>query len=32
MATDIQYVQGDATRPAAAGNKIIAHVCNDVGG
>ncbi len=32
MPTDIQYVQGDATRPAAAGNKIIAHVCNDVGG
>ncbi len=32
MAAGIQYVQGDATRPAAAGNKIIVHVCNDVGG
>lgn len=32
MATDIQYVQGDATRPAGPGNKIIAHICNDVGG
>jgi O-acetyl-ADP-ribose deacetylase (regulator of RNase III) len=27
----ITYVRGDATRPASAGNKIIAHVCNDIG-
>ncbi len=31
MAT-INYVQGDATRPHAKGNKIIAHICNDHGG
>ena len=30
--TSIQYTQGDATQPIAAGNKIIAHVCNDIGG
>jgi O-acetyl-ADP-ribose deacetylase (regulator of RNase III) len=29
--TDIQYVTGDATQPAGAGGKIIAHVCNDAG-
>src|SRR5690349_16084414 len=28
----IRYLIGDATEPATAGNKIIAHVCNDVGG
>lgn len=28
----IQYVQGDATQPAAPGPVIIAHVCNDIGG
>lgn len=28
---EITYVTGDATRPQGAGNKIIAHVCNDVG-
>ena len=27
----IVYLTGDATKPQAAGNKIIAHVCNDVG-
>ena len=27
----IQYLTGDATRPVGTGNKIIAHVCNDVG-
>jgi O-acetyl-ADP-ribose deacetylase (regulator of RNase III) len=31
MAT-INYVKGDATQPQAKGNKIIAHVCNDLGG
>ncbi|MET7397262.1 macro domain-containing protein [Dactylosporangium sp. NPDC005572] len=28
----ISYVRGDATNPQAAGPKIIAHVCNDLGG
>ena len=27
-----QYIIGDATRPKGSGNKIIAHVCNDIGG
>src|SRR5262245_8320884 len=31
MMTAITYVKGDATSPQADGNKIIAHVCNDVG-
>ena len=31
MAT-IRYVKGDATQPQAKGNRIIAHVCNDLGG
>jgi O-acetyl-ADP-ribose deacetylase (regulator of RNase III) len=29
---DIKYVKGDATQPIGQGNKIIFHVCNDVGG
>ncbi|WP_298900515.1 macro domain-containing protein [uncultured Psychroserpens sp.] len=28
----IQYIIGDATEPIGAGNKIIVHVCNDIGG
>lgn len=28
----IQYLKGDATRPAVEGPTIIAHVCNDIGG
>lgn len=28
----INYLIGDATDPQVPGNKIIAHVCNDVGG
>lgn len=28
----INYVNGDATKPIGDGNKIIAHICNDVGG
>jgi len=28
----IRYVTGDATSPADDGTKIIAHVCNDIGG
>ena len=31
MAT-INYLKGDATQPQAKGNRIIAHVCNDLGG
>jgi O-acetyl-ADP-ribose deacetylase (regulator of RNase III) len=31
MAT-IEYIRGDATQPQARGNRIIAHVCNDLGG
>lgn len=27
-----RYVNGDATAPVADGNKIIAHICNDIGG
>lgn len=27
----IDYLVGDATRPQGAGNKIIAHICNDIG-
>jgi O-acetyl-ADP-ribose deacetylase (regulator of RNase III) len=30
--TNIHFLQGDATSPQAKGNKIIAHVCNDIGG
>ena len=32
MATDIQYIKGDATSPSIEGNKIIVHICNDIGG
>ena len=28
----INYIIGDATEPVGAGNKIIAHVCNNKGG
>lgn len=28
----ITYVRGDATVPSARGVKLIAHVCNDIGG
>jgi O-acetyl-ADP-ribose deacetylase (regulator of RNase III) len=28
----VRYVKGDATSPQAKGPKIVAHVCNDVGG
>lgn len=31
MAT-IRYIQGDAMQPQAKGNRVIAHVCNDLGG
>ncbi|MEW2624032.1 macro domain-containing protein [Streptomyces sp. NPDC048106] len=29
---EITFVRGDATAPSAEGPRIIAHVCNDVGG
>jgi len=32
MTAEINYLIGDATNPNVAGNKIIVHVCNDVGG
>ena len=28
----IEYLKGDATKPIGNGNKIIVHVCNDIGG
>lgn len=28
---EIRYRVGDATAPSAAGNKLIAHICNDQG-
>lgn len=28
----IRYLRGDATSPQAKGPKVIAHVCNDLGG
>ncbi|WP_294249731.1 macro domain-containing protein [uncultured Chryseobacterium sp.] len=28
----IKYIKGDATNPSTAGNQIIAHICNDIGG
>ncbi|KJS56931.1 macro domain-containing protein [Streptomyces rubellomurinus] len=30
--TGISYVRGDATAPRGKGVKVIAHVCNDLGG
>jgi len=27
----IQYIKGDATYPQGDGNKIIVHICNDIG-
>lgn len=26
------YIKGDATQPQTAGNKTIAHICNDLDG
>jgi O-acetyl-ADP-ribose deacetylase (regulator of RNase III) len=28
---DIKYVNGDATTPIGDGEKVIAHICNDIG-
>lgn len=30
--SEITYVRGDATTPSVKGVKLIAHVCNDIGG
>ncbi|WP_329320204.1 MULTISPECIES: macro domain-containing protein [unclassified Streptomyces] len=30
--SEITYVRGDATVPSAGGVRLIAHVCNDIGG
>jgi O-acetyl-ADP-ribose deacetylase (regulator of RNase III) len=30
--TGITYIRGDATSPHGKGRKVIAHVCNDLGG
>lgn len=27
----ITYIKGDATAPQAIGNKLVAHICNDLG-
>lgn len=32
MGTVINYIKGDATNPKIIGNKIIVHICNDIGG
>ncbi len=32
MKNIIEYLTGDATQPVGAGNKILVHICNDVGG
>lgn len=32
MTTTIRYAVGDATAPPGIGPRIIAHVCNDIGG
>jgi O-acetyl-ADP-ribose deacetylase (regulator of RNase III) len=28
---EINYIKGDATNPTESGNKIIVHICNDIG-
>ncbi|MER5528496.1 macro domain-containing protein [Streptomyces sp. NPDC002677] len=30
--SEITYIRGDATTPSGKGVKVIAHVCNDLGG
>jgi O-acetyl-ADP-ribose deacetylase (regulator of RNase III) len=32
MMNAIQYLNGDATSPQVEGNKVVAHICNDLGG
>jgi len=31
MRKEINYIKGDATAPVGENNKIIAHICNDIG-
>jgi O-acetyl-ADP-ribose deacetylase (regulator of RNase III) len=31
MSFEIEYLKGDATLPQINGNKVIVHVCNDIG-
>ncbi len=31
MINSISYIKGDATNPVSDGNKLIVHVCNDIG-
>lgn len=31
MSKQIVYLKGDATTPMISGNKIITHICNDIG-
>jgi O-acetyl-ADP-ribose deacetylase (regulator of RNase III) len=30
--SEIQYLEGDATRPVGKGPKVLVHICNDTGG
>ncbi len=32
MDKEIKYITGDATHPVGTGNKVIVHICNDIGG
>lgn len=32
MENIINYISGDATNPIIDGNKVIVHICNDIGG
>ncbi|MGV9310731.1 macro domain-containing protein [Streptomyces sp. NPDC003691] len=32
MTIGVEYVRGDATAPVGEGPRVIAHVCNDMGG
>ena len=32
VANQIIFIKGDATAPSSKGTKIIAHICNDIGG
>jgi len=32
MKDSIKYIKGDATSPIEEGNKVIVHICNDIGG
>lgn len=29
---EVKFIKGDATDPIGEGNKIIVHICNDIGG